>query len=201
MQMRDDRLNGFTLPEVLVVMVLVTVIAAAVFISFVVSRRAFLSADASIQVQQEARRALDALVTELRKAGNVDTDLTTPGGNTPAGGATRLNVQLAKGYNVSGCTLNAICWGNDTTNGGWVHYLQNGTQLVRCQSNASDTVITNFTGCRVVANGAQTFVVDYVNSTRTVTLHVAVQQTSPQLPGGTLSTGSAPLMTQVRLRN
>ena len=112
-----------------------------------------------------------------------------------------MNFQLDRGYNVSGCTPNAICWGNDTTNGGWVHYLRNGTQLLRCQSSASDTVITDFSTCRVLANNVQTFVVNYTNTNRTVTLRLTTQVTSQQLPNGSLSTGATPLQVQVRLRN
>lgn len=193
------RPQGFSLIELLIVVAILGAVTGALALMFTTGRSAFLSTDASIQVQQEARRALDVMGKELRQANNIDTELTVQNGDTPAGGAVRLNVQISRGYNVSGCTPNAVCWGNDTANGGWVHYLRNGTQLLRCQSTASDTVITDVSTCRVLANDAQVFLVDYVNSSRTATLRLQIQQTSSLLPGGNRSTGT--LRTQVRLRN
>ena len=180
--------------------ILVTVFGG-LFIAFMVSRTSFVSSDAQLTVQQAARGALDVMTKELRECGHIDTELTAAGADTPAGGATRLNFQIARGYNVAGCIADAICWGNDTTNGGWAHYLRNGTQLVRCQSNASDTAITDFSACRVLGHDVSTFLVDYVALTKTVMLRLAIQRTSQQLPGGSASTTPAPLRTQIRLRN
>lgn len=193
--------RGLTLLELLIVLVIFGGIMGVLLISFLIGRSSYVSADAYIQVQQEARRAFDAMVKELRGTANIDTELTAANGDTPAGGATRLNFQLDRGYNVSGCTPNAICWGNDTANGGWVHYVRNGTQLVRCQSGSPDTIITDFSSCRVVANTVQAFLVDYTNSNRTVILRLTTQLSSQQLPSGSMSTGAAPLRAQVKLRN
>ena len=193
--------GGLTLLELLIVLAIFGGLTGALFVSFLAGRSSYTSTDAYIQVQQESRRAFDAMVKELRGTTNIDTELTTPNQDTPSQGASRLNFQLDRGYNVSGCTPNAICWGNDTTNGGWVHYLRNGTQLLRCQSSASDTVITDVSTCRVLANNVQTFVVNYTNTNRTVTLRLTTQVTSQQLPNGSLSTGATPLQVQVRLRN
>lgn len=191
--------SGFSLIELLIVVGVLGIVTGALALLFTSGHRSTLSSEAYVQVQQEARRALDAMNKELHKANNIDTELTSPGNDTPAGGATRLNFQISRGYNVSGCTPNATCWGNDATNGGWVHALRNGTQLVRCQSTDSDTAITDFSPCRVLANYAETFLVDYASSTRTVTLRLQVKRSSSLLPTGAMDTGT--LRTRVRLRN
>ena len=112
-----------------------------------------------------------------------------------------MNFQIDRGYNVAGCEVDAICWGNDTDDDGWVHYLINGTQLVRCQTDVADTVITDFSACRVLANEAESFSIDYVNSARTATIQLQVTRTSPELGGGALSVAPTALQVQVRLRN
>lgn len=193
------RESGVSLIELLIVMGAIGIVAGALVLMLTSGQNSVLSADAYIHVQQEARRALDTMSKELRAANNIDTELTSAGGDTPAGGATRLNFQTSRGYNLGGCTPNATCWGNDTTNGGWSHYLRNGTQLVRCQSMASDTAITDFSTCRVIANNANAFLVDYVSSTRTVSLRLQVKRSSSLLSSGAMDTGT--LRTQTRLRN
>lgn len=191
--------RALSLIELLIVVGGVGVVTGALTLLFTSGHRSTLSADAYLYVQQETRRALEAMGKELREANNIDTELTGAGSDTPSGGATRLNCQISRGYNVSGCTPNATCWGNDTSNGGWIHYLRNGTQLVRCQSTASDTTITDFSSCRVLANDAETFLVDYASSTRLVTLRLQVKRSSSLLPSGAMDTGT--LRTQARLRN
>lgn len=191
--------KAFTVVELLIVVAVLSLILGAAILLFTSKRTVVLSADAYVHVQQEARRALDAMVKELREANNIDTELTSAGQDTPSGGATRLNFQIARGYNVTGCTPNATCWGNDTTNSGWVHYLLNGAQLVRCQSLLADTVITDFSSCRVLANNAETFGLDYVSSARTLALRLGVRRSSALLPGGSTTTGT--LTTRVKLRN
>lgn len=182
--------RAFSLIELLMVVGALGFVTGALALLFTSGHRSTLSADAYLEVQQEARRALDAMGKELRKAGNIGADLT---------GATRLNFQISRGYNVGGCTPNATCWGNETSNGGWVHYLRNGTQLARCESMVSDTAITDFSGCRVLGNYAETFLVDYVSSTRTVSLRLQVKRSSSLLPNSAMDTGT--LRTQARLRN
>lgn len=191
--------SGFSLIELLIVVGVLGIVTGALAVLLTSGHRSTLSSEAYVHVQQEARRALEAMNKELHKANNIDTELTSAGSDTPSGGATRLNFQISRGYNVSGCTPNATCWGNDTTNSGWVHYLRNGTQLVRCESTASDTTITDFSSCRVLANYAETFLVDYASSTRTVTLRLQVKRSSSLLPTGAMDTGT--LRTQARLRN
>ena len=189
-RMMGGSVRASSLIELLIVVGVLGFVTGVLALLFTSGHRSTLSADAYLEVQQEARRALDAMGKELRSAGNIGADLT---------GATRLNFQISRGYNVGGCTPNATCWGNETSNGGWVHYLRNGTQLARCESMASDTAITDFSGCRVLGNYAETFLVDYVGSTRTVSLRLQVKRSSSLLPNSAMDTGT--LRTQARLRN
>lgn len=188
---------GFTLVELLIVVGALGVVTAATLLMFTSSHQTLRSSDAYLHVQQEARRALDAMSRELREADHIDTESTGQGED--ATDATRLNFQIARGYDVAGCEEDAICWGNDTDNDGWVHYVRNGTQLVRCQSDASDTSIADYADCRILANDAESFLVSYTGSSRTVSLELQVEQISDLLPGGASGTGT--LHTHVRLRN
>ena len=191
---------GLTLIELLIEAGALALVTGAVMLMFTSGHDSFLSANAYLHVQQEARRALEAMSTELRTANNLDTELTDAEEDTPAGGATRLNFQISRGYDVNGCTADAVCWGNDTGNDGWVHYLVSNAQLFRCQSSGPpDTNITDVSACRVLANDAQSFLVDYTSGTRTVTLRLQVRNTSTLLPGGAMDTGT--LRVQTRLRN
>ena len=211
---RASSIQGFTLVEILVVMAMVGVVMGALLTSFLIGRKSYLSADAYIQVQQEARRAFDVIVKELREArvDGPDGDAFT---NQPFTDVTRVNLQVAEGYDVpaSGCGT-AICWGDGTaTNDGrWIHYLPlvaspTNTQLIRCVSAGADDVIGSLGDCnagtvRVLANNVQTFLASYVDAPdKTVTIQLAIQQVSQQLAGGSMSTTPAPLRTRVRLRN
>ena len=197
--MMTTETRGFTLIELLIVAVALALVTGAIMLMFTSGHDSFLSTNAYLHVQQEARRALEAMSTELRTANHLDTELTNAEENTPAGGATRLNFQISRGYDVNGCTADAVCWGNDTDNDGWVHYLVSNTQLFRCQSSNPDTNIMDFSACRVLANDAHSFLVDYASGTRTVTLRLQVRNTSTLLPGGAMETGT--LRVQTRLRN
>lgn len=194
-----SRRRGLTLVELLIVTLLAAIVFGTLVVALMIGRTSLLSTDAYVLVQEEARRAFDTMTKELHESGNVDTELSAAGAD--ASNATRLNIQLTRGYNVAGCTANAICWGNDATNGGWVHYLVNSAILYRCQSAASDTAITDFSGCRTIIRDVQTFSVDYSSANKTVTVRLATRYSSFQLPGGQMTTTPAPLRTQVRLRN
>ncbi len=99
-------LRGFTLIEILMVSVIMAVILGAILVTFVSGQASYMSMDSSIQVQEEARRAFDAMVREIREAGSV-----TP--TTTVNGKPALDFQVALGYNLTltGCNPNAICWG------------------------------------------------------------------------------------------
>jgi prepilin-type N-terminal cleavage/methylation domain-containing protein len=210
-----QKLRAFTLVEMLVVMAMVGVVMGALLTSFLIGRKSYLSADSYVQVQQEARRAFDVMVKELREARVDGPDADGPNGVTTEDftDVPRVNLQVALGYDLNnnplGCPVTGICWGEGTTYNDWVHYLVlgagNQAQLLRCTSAGSDTAIATTAACtnmRVLANGIQTFQVSYVaGKTKTITIQLAVQQASGQLAGGSMTTTPAPLVTRVRLRN
>jgi len=211
---------GFSLIELLVVMAMMGVVMGALLTSFLIGRKSYLSADAYVQVQQEARRAFDVMVKELRESGwratRVQPAPAAPviAGGVTAGPGASLDFQIALGYDVgttiTGCPTSAICWGAQNGTGtpryDWsVRYSVNGTrQLIREVFDAPPPAGGNVVQgtARVLANDVQTFQVSYTNSTvKTVAIQLAVQQTSQQLAGGSMSTTPAPLQTRVRLRN
>lgn len=188
---------GFSLVELLIVIGALGLVMTATMLMFTSGHQSLRSSDAYLQVQHEARRALDAMSRELREADHIDTESTDQGEDVTD--ATRLNFQIARGYDVAGCAADAVCWGNDTADQEWVHYVLNAGRLVRCQSDASDTAVSDYSGCRVLANDAQSFLVSYTGASRTVSLELEVQHDSDLLPGGASGTGT--LHTHVRLRN
>ena len=197
---------GFTLFEMLIVLVLFAGILGALLISFLIGRTSFMTAEAYIHVQQEARRAVNAMVRELREAGGSVTETNGP--------PDQLQFQLALGYNrtdLPGCAaqVDAICWGavdpvtNAMRGDRCVRYRVVGTQLLREVTDGVSGVSCGVTvqgTARVLANNLNSASVtfDYSAAARTVTARLRVQDTSPQLPGGQ-QTGL--LETRVRLRN
>lgn len=199
---RPPRSRAFTLVELLIAALIFLAVMGALLVSLMIGKSSYLSSEAYIRVQEEARRALTTMTAEFREAGHIDSPTTSQ--NQDVTDTTRLNFQIARSYDLAAC--GGICWGNDTANGQWVHYLlntadPNNTQLARCQSAGSDTVITDFSACRVLANNVATFSVDYTDSTRTITTRLAHTATSGQLAGGSMSTTPAPLTTTIQLRN
>lgn len=186
--------KGLTLTELLVVATVSLVLAGALFLTFLASRNSYLSNEAYVQVQQQARRALDNMVTELRVAGGTITVV----GN-------QLTFQLALGYNLGApCPANDTCWGArdqaGANQGGWsVRYRLSGAQLVReVLDTGGPPPLVQAT--RVLANNVSQLSFTYVGgTTNTITMQLQAQQASPLQPGGTL--GSGILSSSVRLRN
>jgi prepilin-type N-terminal cleavage/methylation domain-containing protein len=212
--MRDEiRARGFTFVELLVVSVLFLVIMSALITIFLTGRSSYLSTSAYIQVQQEARRAFDPIVREIRESRISAAAPTT----ALANGAVQLNFQIARGYNLNAsdpnCPVNDVCWGSDLAANGWVHYSiidsgnpNNPFQLIRCADTSESLAITAMgAGCRVLANyvrhpnaaNSAAFAYDGVN--RMVTANLQFEYAEPTLPAGRLT---MPLMSgRIRLRN
>ncbi len=207
------------------VTVLLVIVGGGMVTTFLMGQTAYFSTDASIQVQQEARRAFDAMNRELREAGP-----TTGATLISTTGANQLNFQIARGYNTepgvppTGCQspLPTICWGSEQATGQWVHYAVvgppgNQRQLIRCTNTSQGTPITMFTPgtCRVLANNIMTdptvpvFTLDSLASPKVVKIQLLLQYKHSELPGGaqtfgtkiTPGTNTSPLISQVRLRN
>lgn len=180
-----------TLMELLVTLIILGVVAGAVFTSLLMSRRAYLSAEAYVHVQQEARQAFDAMARELRQAR----------ASTLVAAGSTCTFQIALGYNLAApCPPNDVCWGARDAAGanqvGWkLRYQLTGTQLIRQILNAADQPQP---GNRVLANDVSQLTFE---GTNTITVQLQVQQASGQLPSGAMAVAPSPLVTRVRLRN
>ena len=204
---------SFTLVELLVVIVLFALLGGALLTILLNGQTAYLSANASLQVQQEARKAFDAMVRELHEAGPVSgaAQLINLTSNVPPGsGLHQLNFQIARGYNVPVDCPNTICWGSEVQLNDWIHYAavvnnalpaNNNTQLVRCVNASATAAIASGNGCRVLANNVQSadfsYPADGDIGVVKVTLQTQYQNTA--LPQGSQATKS--FTARVRLRN
>ena len=192
------RRGGTTLLELLLAAVLFIGISAILITSLFAEHRFYLSSQTYIQVQWEARRALDAMERELYGSGNVRR-AGDPVGGADFAGETQVDFQIERGFDQVAC--GGICWGDETATGRWLHVLRNASsQLVRCSTLQQADPI-DFSTCRVLANYAQTFTVDYQHSAREVRIHLRVFKASSQLPGGGMGTTPVVLTRQIRLRN
>jgi prepilin-type N-terminal cleavage/methylation domain-containing protein len=185
--------RGLSLVEMLVTLGIFGILTGVLFISSIVSHRSYVTGDAFVHLQQQARQALDAMHRELHEAGGAI-----------AAAGNQLTFQTALGYNLAApCPANAICWGARDQAGadqsGWsVRYRLNGTQLVREILNNAAVVQSS----RIMANDVSQLSFAYVGgTTRTVTIQLQVTRTSAELAGGSLSAAPTPLVTSIKLRN
>ena len=194
--------SGFTLVEVLVVLLVVAVIGGGLLTSFLAGRTSFVSADASVLIQQQARQAFDNMVRELRESATISCG---EAGTTTSCTSSRLNFQIVRSYSAGAVEL-----GSDVAAGEFVHYIITGTgnnaQLVRCRSTAATTATATFgtfSGCRALANyvngSASVSRFSWDSTTRIVTPSLEIAYQHPVLPTGGHTTGV--LTSRVRLRN
>lgn len=165
---------------------------------FLTGQASYLSGDASIQVQQEARRALDSMVRELREA---------VGDTVVVDNAQQLRFQVALGYNLIAtmptCPANDICPGAENIEGQQIRYRIVQGQLRRDVLAKGAGANDNPLSSRVLANqvdataGNTSFAWNLAALTVTMRLQVITQ--NAQLTGGSRATGV--LVSQVRLRN
>jgi len=199
--------QGFTLIELMMVSLLLTIIGGGLLTAFLSGQTSYLSADAYVQVQQEARKGFDNMIRELRESKPSTASPTMDNGN---GAGSQLNLQIARGYNIAGCdTPPAICWGSEAANGQWVHYAVVGTspnkQLVRCVNASEAGAITSGAGCRVLANkikvpnSANSATFTFSAPDNSVTMNLEVELQNAVLPTGRQTTGV--VTSRVRLRN
>ncbi len=203
--LRPER-SGFTLIEILVVLALSTIIGSALYVSFLIGRQSYLSADSYVQVQQEARRAIDVMDRELRAAQGTALVFT----NNPA----TIRFPIALGYNLAApCPVDSICWGARDVNGAnqqgwWIRYRvdttdPNNAQLIRDILGPAPGLALQ--GTRVLANNidpnAANTNLAFDNVNGVVTINVQARINSSQLPGGSTSVAPNQLTTRVKLRN
>ena len=192
------------------------VIGGGLLTTFLTGQTSYLSGDAYVRVQEEARKAFDNVVRELREAGwETTVPKPSPGLLYVGGGSgtsSQLEFQVALGYNLpsGGCELapyaGAICWGAQDGSGanraGWsVRYEVAGKQLLRKVFDAAGAEQTALQ--RVLANDVDapnsSFAWDAAASVRTVTITLQILYQNSALPGGSQTTNQ--LTSRVRLRN
>jgi prepilin-type N-terminal cleavage/methylation domain-containing protein len=184
------RSRGFTVLELVISITIFAVLSGLVLVSLLTGNRTFATSQALMNVQQDARRALQNMTRELRGAG----------GTISGWGTNQFDFELGLGYDltaVAGCAAGQFCWGatdsNGASNGAWkVRYTLIGTQLVR---QVLDAASLPQGLSRVLANNvaAVTFV-DVGGGQNTV--GILLQVVDPN--GVTTSPGT--LNAQVRLR-
>ena len=197
MTMRVGR-RGMTIMEIMVVVTIFMVLSGAVMAVSIVGKKAFVSAESSVYLRQQARQALDAAVQELRQAGGTLSPVTCAGST--------CTFQVNLGFNLPApCPANAACMGAQDANGAaqvnWsVRYRLNGTQMVRDVLDASVPAVVQ--SSRVLANNISQLTFTYTGgATKTVRIQLQTQEVSGQLAGGTMQANATPLVTAVKLRN
>ena len=186
--------HGFTLLEILIVGVLLSVILGGVVLSLLSGQRTYSSAEAYLQVQEQARHALDIMTRELHNARN-----------TIVSTGTAITFQRNIGFDLALplCTAGQACWGAldqlGVRHDGWkIRYRLTGTTLFRDILNELDQLQG---ASQILArNVAQTNFV-YSAGNKTITIQLDVKQTSSLLPGGSMAANFSPLVTTIRLRN
>ena len=63
---------GFTLVELMTVAVIFLIVFTAIFLVLTMGRRSWQIGSAQVELQQEARRGMDAMIKELRQASSID---------------------------------------------------------------------------------------------------------------------------------
>lgn len=139
-----DRLclkRGLSLLEILVAVGIFSIIIVAAFGVLISGRRAFETGDVQIEVEQEARRAVDYMSKELRQASSVKI-------TAPAEGASGSSVTFEVPYDVDGDgdvinSLGGIEWSNDSGGIGTITYSLASGQALRNLSLGGQTVLAN----------------------------------------------------------
>ena len=189
--------------EAVIATAVASLLGMAMIVALTFGRHSAAGLDVSVTVQQQARRAFDLMSREVAKAGNVTQGTSSTTGVTFTG-ATRVNFQVAQSYDSTNCSSTGnICWGDGTTTGNWVHYVVSSNTLYRCTDTAAGSAISSYTGCTTLGADVNTFTIDYSTSTKIVTLKLAIQHSSNQVGGGSMSAGTSgtPLHEQIKLRN
>ncbi|MBI4598111.1 MAG: hypothetical protein HY737_06925 [Candidatus Omnitrophica bacterium] len=212
---RSDRARraawGFSFLEVLIVLSATVLTVGVLFTLSIVSQRTFVSSEATLQVQQQARQALMSMTKELRRADSVL--IAKAAGVAPPLGCgavaccagAQCEFQLVLGFDmVPPCAAGVACVGaqdaNRVNQANWrLRYRVNGAQLLREILDDGGALM----GTRVLANDVAQLSFSYDAAKRMVTAQVETRQTSSQLPGQVRSVTptQTPITTRVRLRN
>lgn len=190
--------EGFTLVELLVALVVAVLVAAAASTAFQLGTRTLLAAAAQTEAQQNARWALERMISEIRGAGYDPTGRPPAYTFDPIVGATPTSLTIQSDFNGNGI-LDPPGACDPTAVTERVAYRLSGTQLLRATdppANACESVVVSgvtalrFTYLDADGNPAAT-----PAAIRTVVVTVTVRAEGAQGPGTVAMTD------RVRLRN
>lgn len=174
------RQDGLSLFELIVVAAIFAAMTAALLISFVVGRRSHVVGDAYVQVQQEARRAVDAMIKELRQTNSSRMFLS--GGSTVV-----FQIPHDNDGDGSVATGGTLEWGAPDVDSGCLQYTLSGTQIERTQlagplNVAGATCGSQAAGTTARVLGNDVNALTFTSLTGGLQVLVTTQMTS-QLPG------------------
>ena len=167
---------GFSLAELIIVAFLTVLVGGALIVVMISGPISLRSSDAYVLVQEEARKALNTMLQELRQAGpsttGADQNIQVNPGAVPPN--SRLDFQMAIGYDTANCGVGAcgnaglvsgnsicsgVCWGDasDPTGpkkGNWVHFVLLPSPVVL------PTPTNQFIRCVTTGSGTRNDVID-----------------------------------------
>ncbi len=169
-------LTGFTLIEMMVVMAIFSMIMASIFGVLAIGRSSWYQGTTQIDVQQEARKAMDKIVRELRESGSQKITV----------GASQVTFQISTGVDANGQIIWGACtnWANNTTTvaGYAIKYYLSNNKLYRSVLNSypSGSAVGTDT---VMANNVQSLTLTG-NGPPVTTVDIAVVTQKTVLQGG-----------------
>ena len=133
------RHSGFTLVEIMVVVVIVSIISAAVVCTFVVGKRTWFIGSTQVAVQQAARNAISRMTQEL----TFSSPLKIPNFSTLSGDTIAFHKPAS--VNANG----------DITWSGTIQYSLNTGQIVRTMGGQTGVLANNITALQFTPLGSQ----------------------------------------------
>jgi prepilin-type N-terminal cleavage/methylation domain-containing protein len=169
---------GFTLVEVMLVAVLLSILLGSIFAVLNTGRISMSAGETQLTIQQECRRGLNSMVKELRQSSSLKiTDV-------PANGVNYTSITFQIPANIS---MNSTTWSSSIqySLGGL-----NGTQLIRTQPGAQ----------RILANYISSVIFTRSASTPNL-LNVRVNARKNTFAGFTARQSDITLFSKIKLRN
>lgn len=137
MKMPRIRNHGFTLAEVMVVVVIFSIIFAVTFDVLLVGRRSFDTSSIRYDIQTNAALGLNNMARELKQSASLCVNVT-------AGDSVKFLMNI-------GADNDGIIWGADGEANHRIRYMVNGqNQLVRDRFDEADSIVNGTT--RILAN-------------------------------------------------
>lgn len=191
--------NGFTLLETIIFAAIFGVVVGAIYLMYSTSHTTFTRGQTKIEVQQNARVAMEMVARETRTAGYDPSDALTTLGTTAIQTANANSITFIA--DVDGDNSNPADGTPDTDQ---VTFRLNGTQLIRDFSTWGGAAFPAPTAS-VLADGVSALTFTYLDGSDVVTATLAdirritITITTQETAGG--RTETYPLTMDVRLRN